>query len=105
MADSIIGDMAEKFGEDETAEYLRLAKAVRSVVHVWDQYVSAPVDSAEERAIARALSSMTNDMESHPKHTAALVEALCAIILHMRAGAPYEEWFTSLGIAPIPGAD
>jgi hypothetical protein len=78
---------------------------VRSVVHVWDQYVAAPVGSAEERGIARALSSMTEDMESHPKHTAALVEAFCAIILHMRAGGTYEEWFETIGLSHVPGVD
>lgn len=105
MTDSIIGDMEKKFGEDETAEYIRLAKAVRSLMGTWEAYVAADVGSTEERAIAMAMEAMMGDAKSHPDHTVALLEALVAIILHMRMGGTYEGWFESIGISHIPGAD
>lgn len=105
MSDSLVGEMEDQFGREETADYIRLAKAVRSLVHTWEKFVAAPVGSVEERAASRAIEHMTDNMKTHPEHTAALVEALCAIILHLRAGAPYEDWFESLGISPVPGVD
>lgn len=105
MDETILDAMKDKFGEDETAEYIRLAKAVRSVVGTWEAYVAAPIDSAEERTIALAMEGMMQDVKSHPEHTASLVEALVAIILHLRAGGTYEEWFETLGISHVPGAD
>jgi hypothetical protein len=41
-------------------------------------------------------------MRTSPEHAVAMVESLVALVLHMKMGGTYEEWFTSLGIKARP---
>lgn len=102
MEDNTLEEMRERFGDEQTEEYLRLAKAVRSLVWVWEQYADAERGSAVEVITGKQMEDMIEDVRSHPKHAAALVEAMVAIIVHMRRGGTYEAWYESLGLTPEP---
>jgi uncharacterized protein YcbX len=92
----------EKFGEEETEEYVRLAKATRALIFIWEEYANAPEGSPVERLMADHFEQMLVRMRTSPEHAVAMVESLVALVLHMKMGGTYEEWFTSLGIKARP---
>jgi hypothetical protein len=105
VSEEIISELAEKFGAQETEEYLRLMKAVRSLVHLWSMFLDADEGSVVEVVLADQIEKMMKQLEEHPDHASSIVEALIALIMHLRRGGEYDDWFKSAGIAPIPGGD
>lgn len=105
MTEDLSGEMRERFGDQESDEYIALAKAMRGYVHVWLEYVAAPIGSLRETQSALVITQMSNGLKANPGHAAAIVEGMTALILHMRAGGTYEEWFLSLGLSPVVGED
>lgn len=100
---SVRDDMAEKFGEEDTEQYLKLARALRSLNWIWEQYVLQESGSHSEEVARSALEEMLTGLHDKPDHLDGIVEGMLALVYHMRIGGSYEEWFLSLGIAPAPG--
>jgi hypothetical protein len=105
MDDHTLEEMKAKFGEEETADYIMLAKATRSLVHLWEVYAQSPVNSPTEKASAAALNRMMKGLEARPAHATGMIESLLALIAHLRHGGSYEQWFLSLNLSPTPGGD
>lgn len=98
-------DMTAKFGDEETEQYIRLAKATRALVTVWAAFIQAPNGSSAEAAISMEFDRMIDGVKQRPEHAASIIESLLALVQHMRMGGTYEEWFESLGISPFPIKD
>lgn len=105
MEDDTLQGMKDLFGEEQTAEYIMLAKAVRSMVWVWTQYAEAERNSFVEHVVGAQFEKMIDDLKTHPNHAAAMVEAMVAVIVHMRNGGTYEHWMESLGLDPAPDSE
>ena len=100
--ENLTDEVREKFGDRQAENYMTLLKATRSLVAIWSMYIQAPTNSVQESVISHELERMTDELEKHPEHAAAMVESLLAIIMHMRMGGTYEQWFESFGISPVP---
>jgi hypothetical protein len=103
--EDLLADMRDKFGDTETRQYMRLAKAIRSLMHIWTAYAQAPEGSFAEAAIADSLDRMLKEVAKRPEHAIGLIEGLLAIVQHLRQGGTYEDWFESIGISAEPGRD
>lgn len=100
--EEVLADMREKFGEEESAHYIKLAKAMRSITFLWRTYVRTPDGSYAEAMIGATLERMLDQIKTHPDHAAGLIEGLIALVEHLRMGGTYEDWFLSIGISPVP---
>jgi hypothetical protein len=105
MARDITSDMRDKFGDEQTEEYMILAKATRSLVFMWRVYIETPTGSFQEVVTGQALSKMMDGLKDRPEHAVSMVESLLAIIEHMRRGGTFEDWFETLGVSPTPEDD
>jgi hypothetical protein len=103
--DEVLASMEQKFGEENTDQYVRLAKATRSLVHLWGAYAAAPDGSLAERVIEAQLERMLSGMKTRPEHALGMIESLLALVHHMRNGGSYEQWFAAIGIAAEPGGE
>jgi hypothetical protein len=103
MEENTLDAMRAQFGKEETDEYLRLAKAIRSLMWVWEQYVDAAPRSLAESMAGERFKSMITDAKVSPEHAGALIEGLVALVMHLRRGGDYDVWFESLGIDSTPG--
>lgn len=102
--DDLLADMEREFGPDQTDEYVRLTAATRSLIYVWDQFVRAPVGSAQEKVLNQAMRQMMQGFERRPEKAVPMIESLLAIIQSMRMGGTLEQWFEHLGVDPKPGS-
>jgi hypothetical protein len=103
VTESIMQQMREKFGDEQTDEYIRLGKAMRSLIALWDAFVKAPSDSNAEVVTQAVLDRMLSQLLDRREHSIGMIEGLLSLILHMREGGDYDEWFRAMGIAPYPG--
>ena len=101
----IIREARERFGSERTDDYLRTAKAMRALIHIWHEYINAPSDTPIEAVLDRVVEKMMDDLAGRPEHTKSMVEALVVLIEYMRRGGTYEDWFESLGLSPGVGGD
>ncbi len=101
--EEVLGAMRAKFGNKEADQYLRLAKALRALIHLWKRYVEAPEDSLAEAIIGQSLERMMDEVRGHPDHAAGLIEGLLALVQSMRMGGSFDDWFESIGLSPEPG--
>jgi len=102
MSERIVDQARAKFGDRQIEEYMALVKATRSLMAIWAMYVKAPTGSMQEHIIGIELTRMMSELEAHPDHAAAMIESLLAIIMHLRMGGTYEQWFESFGISSVP---
>lgn len=103
--DEVVANMERRFGGSDTEQYIRLAKATRSLVRVWTEYATTPDGSLAEKFAEVSLERMMKGLEERPQHAVGMIESLLALVCHMRLGGTYEEWFQSIGIDPEPGGD
>lgn len=98
-----VDEMRERFGDEETDKYIRLAKALRALMATWEGFTFAPEGSVMEDLFRDQFEGMMQDIADHPDHAGPLIEGLVALVLHLKHGGSYEEWFETLGIAAYPG--
>lgn len=103
--EDILAEMERRFGGDNSEQYVRLAKATRSLVLLWAAYAETPDGSPIERLMEGRLEQMLGGLKTRPEHAIGMIESLLAVIHHMRSGGTYEGWFESIGISPTPGGD
>lgn len=90
--------MNERFGDKATEEYVRLAKATRALIFMWESYLATPDGSFLDIVLGDKWSEVIAKLEQRPEHAAAMVESLAALIVHMKNGGDYAAWFNDLGI-------
>jgi hypothetical protein len=103
--DEVVAEMERRFGAGDTEQYMRLARATRSLVAIWAAYAQTPDGSVAEAFMEQRLNQMLDGMKTRPEHSVGMIESLLALVYHMRLGGTYEDWFQSIGISPEPGGD
>jgi hypothetical protein len=103
--DDVIAEMERRFGPGDTEQYLRLAKATRALVTMWEVYAATPDNSMIERIMEQRLDRMLDGFRTRPEHAIGMIESLVALIFHMKRGGTYEEWYESIGLSASPGGD
>lgn len=101
--DDMMSRMRERFGDATTDSYVKLTTATRGLLWAWDQFVRAPVGSAEERLLNDAMAHMMQGLRDHPDKATEMIESLLTIIQHLRWGGTVEDWFEGMGVSPTPG--
>lgn len=90
--------MIERFGEEQTEEYIRLARATRGLIAMWETFLGTPDGSFLDIVLGDKWNEVITKLEERPAHAAAMVESLAALIVHMKNGGKYDSWFSDLGI-------
>lgn len=93
-------ELKERYGEESAEGYVRLMKAIDSLIFMFNEFQKAEIDSPQEAMLRNQLDRAMEATRNRPEHAVGLIEGMVAIIVSMRAGAPYEQWFTELGIEP-----
>jgi hypothetical protein len=100
--ENILPEMADRFGQEDTNEYLVTMKAVRYLLYAWGAFIYSATGTPEEFAFRQQIMKMSDDMRNQPDKAVALVEALAAITISLVGGGTIEEWFESVGIEWMP---
>lgn len=79
MTDADRAAMRERFGEEGCRSYIRLARAIRGLSIVWDQYQKAPGGSPIETAIKDQFGAMIRSAVAQPEKAQSLIEGLVGI--------------------------
>ncbi len=96
--DNVEEELRERFGDQSTENYIKLQHAVHSLVQIGRQYFYGDEGTPENEAAKNRFDTMVKLTVAFPDKAEALIEALVVIILSMRQGDPYEEWFARVGI-------
>lgn len=93
-----VDEMKSRYGDEETETYIRLTKAIGSLVAEFGRYQEAEDGSNEELLSKMKLDLSMEALMRQPEHARFLIEGLIAMVASMRQGGKYETWFTELGL-------
>lgn len=98
----MLDEMKEKFGEEETENYLVLTRALRALIYAFGSYQQAEDNSFEETLARAQVEKMLEDCRMNPDKGVDLLEAAVALIVGTIGGISAEEWFGRVGIELFP---
>lgn len=93
-----IRGIRNEFGAENEAvlAYERMLRATRAYLMVSEVYYLSPVGSINERRAQESIDKMNEDMLDHADKAVSLVGSLGALIMHMKHGGTYDQWFEGL---------
>lgn len=97
-AEETLAAMRERFGASDSESYLKLQRAVCALINIGTRYLLSEEGTEEEAEAKDSWTRMSRMIASKPLAAQEMMEALVAVVVHIRTGGTAEDWFKEVGI-------
>jgi hypothetical protein len=100
MMDNFLDASSDKFGKEQTDDYVILQRAMLSYVRFGEAYYRIPAGHPTEQVVLHLFNDMTRRIANDPEKAVEMLQALVALLTHMKTADPeaFTEWFARVGL-------